>query len=523
LDTVAERDSTSTVHSILSPGPSPKTVATDCGTVVFRDSEPGEALNALDSNDVGKRTSKQAMAEGGHKNGLSKGRCLDLRLMYERAYGSIDRSMRGKQGPWDGRADEIAIKLHSTSRDRVRPVGRLKFSVKSADERKAYNVIADRDGWSCSCPSWLGREIPCKHILETVIWLDPNPSPVYQEEPGPKRPTYTQPDWGSYDRGQQLEHEVFDRYLWDLVGTIHEMPWTGGKRGRPVVPLRTQVLMAVRKVHLNQSSRRARGLLVALNQDGKGILPRVPNYAVPSRFFNRPQATGILIELIERSGLVLKDIEDAGTVAIDSSGFSTSTMGAYFTEKYDPERRHRFVKAHLAIGVKSHIVLSVRVTDEHGGDSPEFIPLLRQLTKVGHTPDRVTADKAYLSRNNLTAADSLGIDPFIPFKVNSRSPAQGSPMWKRKFHEFQLRRDEFDAAYHQRSNVEATFSAIKRKLGEPLLSKTSFARFNELLAKILAYNVGVVITQAHLHGLEPSPIDFIPRAVPTKQTQGVAA
>jgi hypothetical protein len=443
--------------------------------------------------------------------------------MYEQAYGSIGRSMRGRQGPWDGRAEDIAIKLHASSHDRVRPAGRLKFSVKSGDERKSYSVIADRDGWSCSCPSWLGREIPCKHILETVIWLDPNPPPVYQDEPGPKRPTYTQPDWGSYDRGQQLEHEVFDRYLWDLVGAIHEMPWTGGKRGRPVVPLRTQVMMAVRKVHLNQSSRRARGLLVALNQDGKGILPRVPNYAVPSRFFNRPQATGILIDLIERSGLVLKEIEDAGTVAIDSSGFSTSTMGAYFTEKYDPECRHRFVKAHLAIGVKSHIVLSVRVTDEHGGDSPEFIPLLRQLKEVGHTPDRVTADKAYLSRNNLTEAASLGIDPFIPFKVNSRSPAQGSPMRKRKFHEFQLRRDEFDAAYHQRSNVEATFSAIKRKLGEPLLSKTSFARFNELLAKILAYNVGVVITQAHLHGLEPTPIDFIPRRVSTKQTPGVAA
>jgi transposase len=249
----------------------------------------------------------------------------------------------------------------------------------------------------------------------------------------------------------------------------------------------------------------------------------VPNYSVPSRFFNRPQATGILIDLIERSGVVLKDIEDAGTVAIDSSGFSTSTMGAYFTEKYDPERRHRFVKAHLAVGVKSHIVLSVSVTDERGADSPEFIQLLRRLTKVGHTPHRVTADKAYLSRNNLNEAEELGIDPFVPFKINSRSHAKGSPMWNRKFHEFELRREEFDAAYHQRSNVEATFSAIKRKLGEPLLSKTSFARFNELLAKILAYNVGVVITQAHLHGLGPSPIDFIPRGVPTKPTPGVAA
>ncbi len=420
--------------------------------------------------------------------------------------------MNGTRGTWNGETEARAIRLLSTKRERVRAEGRLRFSVRSSDDLRNYEVVADADGWSCECPAWLDRNTPCKHILETVIWLDPNPPPIYDAAAEPTRPTYTQPDWGAYDRGQQLEHQVFDRYLWDLVGGLHETPWPRAKRGRPVIPLRTQVMMAVRKVHLNQSTRRPRGLLVALNQDGKGLLSRVPNYSVPSRFFNRPLATGVLVDLIERSGLVLKDIEDAGTVAIDSSGFSTSTMGAYFTEKYAPERRHGFVKAHLAVGVKSHVVLSVRVTDEHGGDSPEFIPLLRRLTEIGHSPDRVTADKAYLSHGNLAAADALGIDPYVPFKVNSRGLARCSPMWNRKYHEFQLRRDEFDSAYHQRSNVESTFSAIKRKLGEPLLSKSTFARLNELLAKILAYNVGVVISQAHLHGLEPSPTSFIPRS-----------
>jgi hypothetical protein len=52
--------------------------------------------------------------------------------------------------------------------------------------------------------------------------------------------------------------------------------------------------------------------------------------------------------------------------------------------------------------------------------------------------------------------------------------------------------------------VESIFSAIKRKLGGPLYSRTQQARLNELLAKILAYNVGIVIYQARLHGLSPS-------------------
>lgn len=190
-------------------------------------------------------------------------------------------------------------------------------------------------------------------------------------------------------------------------------------------------------------------------------------------------------------------------------------MGAYFTEKYDPTRRHRFVKLHIAVGVKTHIVLSVRVTDERGADCPEFIPLLRRLHDAGHRPGRVTADKAYLSRENLQTAANLGIEAFVPFKVNSRGLSHGSPMWNRKYHEFMLRREEFDRAYHQRSNVEATFSALKRKLGESLLSRTEFARMNELLARILAYNIGVLIAQATLHGIEEGPLSFIPR-LPTR-------
>jgi len=219
----------------------------------------------------------------------------------------------------------------------------------------------------------------------------------------------------------------------------------------------------------------------------------------------------------------LAAIEDDGTVAIDSSGFSTSTMGSYFTEKYEPTRRHEFVKVHLAVGIKTHIVLSAKITDEHGADCPQFIPLLRGLIDAGNSPARVTADKAYLSRENLAAAEELGVDPYIPFKVNSRGLAKGSPMWNRKFHEFQLARDEFDAAYHQRSNVESAFSAIKRKLGEPLLSKHKFAQMSELLAKLVAYNVGVVIHQAQLRGIDCGPLDFIPPSRLKNSSEGATA
>jgi hypothetical protein len=53
--------------------------------------------------------------------------------------------------------------------------------------------------------------------------------------------------------------------------------------------------------------------------------------------------------------------------------------------------------------------------------------------------------------------------------------------------------------YHKRSNIEATNAAIKRKFGE----KNPVAQVNELLAKIIAYNLTVVIHEMYENGIDP--------------------
>jgi hypothetical protein len=235
---------------------------------------------------------------------------------------------------------------------------------------------------------------------------------------------------------------------------------------------------------------------------GKGRLSRVPCYAVPSRLLKRSETAPLLIRLIQLSRLPLAAIEEGRTVTIDSSGFCTTCRGSCCTEKHDPDRKHRWVKPHLAVGTRTHPVLAVKVADEHRGDCPEFIPLLGDVVRAGFSPDRVVADKAYLSKSNLQVAVDLGIEPFIPFKSNSVGKRRSSAIWRRKYFEFQAKREEFDERYHDRSNVEATFSAIKRKLGEELYSHRPIARFNELLAKLLAYNIGIVIEQIFENGID---------------------
>ena len=64
-------------------------------------------------------------------------------------------------------------------------------------------------------------------------------------------------------------------------------------------------------------------------------------------------------------------------------------------------------------------------------------------------------------------------------------------------------REEYGRHYHQRSNVESTFSAIKRKFGEALRSKTDRAMKNETLAKVVSHNICCVISGMYELGIDP--------------------
>ena len=78
-------------------------------------------------------------------------------------------------------------------------------------------------------------------------------------------------------------------------------------------------------------------------------------------------------------------------------------------------------------------------------------------------------------------------------------------MW----HFYSFNRDEFNAHYHKRSNVETTMAMIKTKFGASVKSKTGKAQVNEVLCKVLCHNICVLIQSFYELGIET---DF---AVPT--------
>jgi transposase len=241
------------------------------------------------------------------------------------------------------------------------------------------------------------------------------------------------------------------------------------------------------------------------------LLGRVPSYMVASRALNRPDATHTLYQLLTHSAAPLAGLEQGGSVAPDSTGIQTTSFGGWREERHGEKRQKRWLKVHAIIGTKTHVIFRAVVSEKSAGDAPQFEPLLRGLVNDGLRPSYVLADKGYLSAANYALASELGVEPFIPFRsgtvsneVNRLRGIRKPESWVKAYHLFQANRAEFDRNYHTRSNVESVFSALKRKFGENVRSRTSVAQVNEVLCKLIAYNLTVVVHEMFENGIAPS-------------------
>lgn len=292
-----------------------------------------------------------------------------------------------------------------------------------------------------------------------------------------------------------MEFKLFDELLKDLVQAIPEPEQT---IGRPRLPLQESLFCAVQKVYSQLSSRRAYSLFQ--NATERGQIEHALHFNTPSKLLNKSEITQILHQLVFLSALPVAGLET--DFAIDSTRIRTTSFSVYNGMKHGQTKEHKWLKAHMCVGAKTNIVTAVIITDGNSNDFPLLCLLIKQTSEY-FTIKEVSADLAYSSRNNLELIDSLGGMPYIPFKKNAVGSARGSSMWKKMYHYFQLNRDDFLKHYHKRSNIESTNAAIKRKFGETLKSKNPVAQVNELLAKIVAYNLTVVIYEMYENGISP--------------------
>jgi transposase len=376
--------------------------------------------------------------------------------------------------------------------------------VPSQSGKCKYTVCPDKEHPHCTCPDHETRGCECKHIFAVrfVIQRELFPDGSIEETATltvahTVRKTYKQ-DWPAYDRAQKSEKQRFQVMLHDLCQSIPEPP-PSPVGGRPPVPLRDAVFSACFKVYSTLSGRRFTTDLQEARD--KGHISRAPSFNTVARVFESPENFDVFKSLVLRSALPLKAIE--GNFACDSSGFSGCRYDRWIQYKYgSPMKKvlRAWVKCHIMVGVKTNVVTAVEIFDQHANDGVQ-LPKLLGTTAKQFTVKEVSADMAYSSHKNLCEVEGVGASALIPFKSNA-TPAQGG-LWAKMFHYFQIHREEFLSRYHQRSNVESTFSMVKRKFGDSVRSKTDVAMKNEVLAKLICHNICCVNQEACELGIDP--------------------
>ena len=155
----------------------------------------------------------------------------------------------------------------------------------------------------------------------------------------------------------------------------------------------------------------------------------------------------------------------------------------------------------MNIGVKTNICTAVKITEGQDNDSPQLAELVRKTAENFNISEQ-SGDKAYSSRENLKLIEEIGGTPFIPFKKNVTGKRGTLGIWGRMYHYFMYKHEEFLEHYHKRSNSETFFHMVKTKFGDDLKSKLKTAQICELLCKILANNITIVIQEINELGVK---------------------
>lgn len=378
--------------------------------------------------------------------------------------------------------------LRISKRSKIRERRPGEWFVPSESSGGAHVVLKDEEGETCSCPDFEinGGTTRCKHV-----WAVEYHRKTEMTEDGKTttttetlRVTYRQ-DWPNYNAAQCHEKEYAAKLLRGLCDSVRE---ERQGRGRPRLPACDRVFAATMKVFTTLSTRRADGDM--RDWAAKGFLSKAPSYNSVIEYLDDPKLTPILTAMIVDAAAPLRAVESQ--FAIDSSGFTTAVYRRWYDEKYGKERSEAlWLKAHLMCGTKTNAVTSVMITDGNVSDSPQ-LPALLDATMKRFDVKELSADKGYSSFNNLEYAGKVGVEPFVAYKRDTLGTT-GPEIWRKMFGYFQFKREEFLGHYHRRSNVESTFSMIKRKFGGNLRSKTRVAQENELLAKILCHNLSCLV------------------------------
>ena len=144
-------------------------------------------------------------------------------------------------------------------------------------------------------------------------------------------------------------------------------------------------------------------------------------------------------------------------------------------------------KIHLAVSLCSLLIANFKISNIKRNDSPFLKKLLKPFRFLG----LLIADKGYSGKKNAEYVAKKKGDFFSPFKSNV--DGKGLSYWTNLFKLWKIFPSLCEGIYHQRSKIEAVFSALKNRYGDQLYSKRWFMRRREMAMRFIAYNVRIII------------------------------
>lgn len=167
----------------------------------------------------------------------------------------------------------------------------------------------------------------------------------------------------------------------------------------------------------------------------------------------------------------------SGKIAIDGTGFSRANPSFHYLKRIDNKSPQGSAKLSALFDIQTKKFLVMRIRSKPKHDMRDVNYMLKR------TPEIRTfyADKGYDSEEIHELCYWNGIQTFIPPKKHVRL---------RKFRRLQMKNWDKEE-YNLRSNIEAGFSAMKRKYGSSVRAKKAPGLRSEIICKGIAYNLNL--------------------------------
>jgi len=241
--------------------------------------------------------------------------------------------------------------------------------------------------------------------------------------------------------------------------------------------------LLVYRERLNVSYRRFVQIAQENNLQRMLCIKRIPHFTTLQKFMKKMDKR-IFEKMVRacRKLLNLKNIE----ASIDGTGFSNTNPSHYYSKRIDGVMPRNYTKTVFLADNKSKLILNVRTHSDNRNETLDFIPLVRELTRVLRS---VLADKGYDSMKNRMFCRGRGIGVQIPFR---RYPQARKQVLCRHPKRMLLEKQFNPRLYRRRALIESVNSAIKRTLGGYVCARSASCQQKQVTLKAVAYNLEIM-------------------------------